>query len=152
MTLEKKPPEPMITDEHHQEALATARAPMFASKSSNIQVVLPSGVQFVHPVKYRAFLGVKWGQEETATASTDGNAQTSQDRAAIKVAPMPADAARGGGDSNPAHLCEALAQMTDSLEHLEKGYFDCFNVTVAPTREVLVNMNEIDATSTLYLR
>lgn len=42
--------------------------------------------------------------------------------------------------------------MTDSLEHLEKGYFDCFNVTVAATREVLVNMNEIDATSTLYLR
>ena len=36
--------------------------------------------------------------------------------------------------------------MTNSLEHLEKGYFDCFNETVVATREVLANMNEIDTT------
>ena len=35
---EQKPPEPMITDEHHQEALAAARAPMYTSKTSNITV------------------------------------------------------------------------------------------------------------------
>ena len=35
---ETKPPEPMITDELHREALAAAQTPMFASKSSNIQV------------------------------------------------------------------------------------------------------------------
>ena len=142
--VEKKPPEPMITNECHQEALATAQAPMFASKSSDIDVVLPSGAQSANPVKYPAFLGVKGGQEEAATA------QTSQDTAAIKVTPMPANAVTGGGDTNPqnisARLCEALAQMTDSLEHLKKGYFDCFNETVVATREVLVNVNEIDTT------
>ena len=55
---------------------------MFASKSSNIEVVLPLGAQSVDPVKYCAFLGVKGEQEEAATA------QTSQDTAAIKVTPM----------------------------------------------------------------
>ena len=67
---EKKPPEPIITKECHQEALATAQTPMFASKSSDIQVALPPGVESVDPVKYHVFLGIKEDQgEEAATAS-----------------------------------------------------------------------------------
>ena len=34
--------------------------------------------------------------------------------------------------------------MNDSLEHLERGYFDCFHETVKATREVLADINEID--------
>ena len=148
---EKKPPEPMITDERHWEALATARTPMFASESSDIQVVFPPGSESVDPVKYCAFLGVKEGPGEgAATTSTGAMAQTPQDMATIMVAPMLANIVTAGGDtnppSNPECLCEALPQMTDSLEHLEKGYLDCFNATVAATRGVLVNMNEVDAT------
>ena len=39
----EKPPKPVLTKDHHQEALVTAKTPMFTSKSSDIQVVLPSG-------------------------------------------------------------------------------------------------------------
>ena len=49
---ETKPPEPMVTDDLHREALATARPLMFASKSSNIQVAPMPGVEFVDPTKY----------------------------------------------------------------------------------------------------
>ena len=49
---ERKPPEPKITEECHQEALAAARTPMFASKSSDIQVAPMPGVEFVDPAKY----------------------------------------------------------------------------------------------------
>ena len=74
---ERRPSEPMITDDHHQEALATARAPIFASKSSDIQVVFPPGAKSVNPVKYRTYLGVKGEQgEEATTASTGTMAQT----------------------------------------------------------------------------
>ena len=66
----KKPPEPIINKEHHQEALATAWTPMFASKSSDIQVAPMPGVEFIDAAKYRAYLGVKDNQgEEAATAS-----------------------------------------------------------------------------------
>ena len=37
-------------------------------------------------------------------------------------------------------------KMNNSLEHLERGYFDCFHETVKATREVLADINEIDAT------
>ena len=49
---EQKAAEPMITKERHQEALAAARAPMYASKTSNIKVAPMLGVQFVDPAKY----------------------------------------------------------------------------------------------------
>ena len=44
--------EPMITDEHHQEVLAAACVPMYASKTSNIEVAPMPGVQFVDAAKY----------------------------------------------------------------------------------------------------
>ena len=40
-TTKEELPEPMITKDHYREALAAAQAPMFASKTSDIQVVLP---------------------------------------------------------------------------------------------------------------
>ena len=46
---EQKVAEPMITKKHHQEALAAARVPMYASKTSNIEVAPMPGVQFVDP-------------------------------------------------------------------------------------------------------
>ena len=56
----------------------------------------------------------------------------------------------GAGDArspfDPTHLCEALGQMNNSLEHLEWGYFNCFHETVKATREVLADLNEVDAT------
>ena len=36
--------------------------------------------------------------------------------------------------------------MNNSLEHLERGYFNCFHETVKATREVLADLNEVDAT------
>ena len=43
--------------------------------------------------------------------------------------------------------------MTNSLEHLEDGYFSCFNPTVQATREVLADLNEVDSIMLiLYLR
>ena len=49
---EQKPPEPMITDERHQEALAAARAPMYTSKTSNITVAPKPDVEFIDAAKY----------------------------------------------------------------------------------------------------
>ena len=48
----QKPPEPMITDECHQEALAAARAPMYTSKTSNITVAPIPDVEFIDAAKY----------------------------------------------------------------------------------------------------
>ena len=36
--------------------------------------------------------------------------------------------------------------MNNSLEHLERGYFNCFHETVKAIREVLADINDIDAT------
>ena len=47
---------------------------------------------------------------------------------------------------DPTHLYEALGEMNNSLEHLKEGYFKCFHETVKATREVLVDLNEVDAT------
>ena len=53
---------------------------------------------------------------------------------------------------DPTCLYEVLSEMTGSLEHLEDGYFLCFKVTVQAMREVLVDLNEVDANYwTLYL-
>ena len=158
-TAEKKPPEPMITDEHHQEALAATQTPMFASKSSGIQVAPIPGVEFIDAAKYRAYLGIKEDQgEEVITASAGPMAQAPQDMAAIKTTPTPAETTTCKGDANPqhqgdanpqcdpTHLCEALGEMNNSLEHLKEGYFKCFHETVKATREVLADLNEVDAT------
>ena len=147
----KEPPKPKITEDCHQEALAAAQAPMFISKSSNIQVVLPSGAEAVDPVKYRVFLGVTENQgEEAAMASTGTLAKSPQGTAATKAMPIPANTATDKDDANPrcspTCLCEVLGEMNNSLEHLETGYFNCFNKTVTATREVLVEVNEIDVT------
>ena len=99
---EKKPPEPMITEDCHQEALAAARTPMFASKSSDIQVVLPSVAESVDPVKYCVYLGVKEDQgEDTAMVSTGTLAQLPQGMAAVKATPISANITTGKGDVNP---------------------------------------------------
>ena len=61
--------------------------------------------------------------------------------------PATSEVASGGSgtDWNLTHLYEVLGLMTNSLEHLEEGYFLCFKVTVQATREVLVDLNEVDA-------
>ena len=65
---EQKPAEPMITEEHHQEALAAAHAPMYTSKTSNIMVAPIPGVEFIDAAKYRSFLGISRDKgEEVAT-------------------------------------------------------------------------------------
>ena len=53
---EQKVTEPMITEERHQDSLAAARVPMYASKTSNIEVAPMPGVQFIDPAKYQSFL------------------------------------------------------------------------------------------------
>ena len=82
--------------------------------------------------------------------SAGSPAQALQDSAAIKAAPTSAETTTGAGDArsplDPTHLCEVLGQMNNSLEHLEWGYFDCFHETVKATREVLADLNEVDAT------
>ena len=68
----------------------------------------------------------------------------------MKTAPPPAKTMTSVGGAkcppDPKHLCEALGQMNNSLEHLEQGYFNCFHETVKATREVLADINEVDAT------
>ena len=127
---------------------------MFTSKTSDIQVVLPSGAEAVDPVKYRAFLGVTEDKGEEATMASAGTmAESPQGMAATKATPISADTATQEDDANPPNpwcsptcLCEALGEMNNSLEHLEMGYFNCFNETVKATREVLAEVNDIDAT------
>ena len=68
----------------------------------------------------------------------------------MKAAPTPTETMTGARDTKgppvPEHLCEVLGQMNNGLEHLEQGYFNCFHETVKATREVLVDINEVDAT------
>ena len=148
---EQKVAEPMITEEHHQEALAAAHVPMYASKTSNIKVAPMPGVQFVDPAKYRSFLGIKPDKgEEVATVSAGTLAQAPRDSAAMDTVPAPTETTTGlEGTQHPLDprcLCQALGEMNNSLEHLERGYFDCFHETVKANREVLADINEIDAT------
>ena len=148
---EQKQAEPMITEEHHQEALAAACAPMYASKTSDITVAPIPGVEFVDAAKYRSFLGIKQDKgEEVATASAGSPAQAPKDSAAMKTEPPLAEITTGIGGAtgppDPEHLCEALGWMNNSLEHLERGYFNCFHETVKATREVLADLNEVDTT------
>ena len=148
---EQKVAEPMITEECHQEALAAPHVPMYASKTSNIEVAPMPGMQLVDPAKNRSFLGIKPDKgEEVATASAGTPAQAPRDSAAMDTAPAPAETTTGVEGTqrplDPRHLCQALGEMNNSLEHLERGYFDCFHKTVKATREVLADINKIDAT------
>ena len=147
---EQKMAEPMITEECHQTALAAARVPMYASKTSNIKVTPMSDVQFVDPEKYRSFLGVKPDKgDEVATVSAGTPAQAPRDSAAMDTLPAPTETTTGAEGTqhplDPRRLCQVLGEMNDSLEHLERGYFDCFHEMVKATREVLADINEIDA-------
>ena len=122
----------MITEECHKEALAAAQTPMFASKSSDIQVAPMPGVKIVDAAKYQAYLGVKSDQgEEAATASVGPAAHAPQDTVTMKTATAGAETMTHKGDANPqckgnanpscdpTRLCEALREMNNSLEHLE---------------------------------
>ena len=71
-SVKTKPPEPVVTDDVHQEALAMARTPMFVSKSSNIEVAPMLGVEFVDSVKYRAFIGARSEPGENAAMASAG--------------------------------------------------------------------------------
>ena len=149
--VEQKTAEPMITEECHQAALATAHVPMYASKTSNIKVTPMPDMQFVDPEKYRSFLGIKPDKgDEVATASAGTLAQAPRDSAAMDTVPVPAKTTTGAEGTqhpfDPRRLCQSLGEMNDSLEHLERGYFECFNEMVKATREVLADINEIDAT------
>ena len=148
---EQKATEPMITEVCHQEALAATHVPMYASKTSNIEVALMPGMQFVDAAKYGSFLGIKQDKgEEVTTASAGTPAQAPKDSAAMDTAPPLAETMTGVKGAkrplDPRCLCEALGEMNNSLEHLEQGYFNCFHETVKATREVLADINEIDAT------
>ena len=69
---EQKAAEPMITEEHHQEALAATHVPMYTSKTSNIEVAPMPGVEFVDPVRYQSFLGIKPNKGEEVTTTSAG--------------------------------------------------------------------------------
>ena len=95
-------PEPMVTEEQHKEALATAQTTIFASESSDIQVAPMLGVEFVDPVKYQAYLGVKSNPgEEAATASTRPTAHTPQDTVTIMMITPSAETVTRKGDATP---------------------------------------------------
>ena len=150
MAAEQETDEPMIMEEHHKAPLVAACVPMFVSKNSNIDVAPMPDVHFVDAEKYRSFLGVKSDKEDkVTTASTDMPAQVPRDSTTMDTTPALTDTMTSGeGSRRPLdsrHLCEALGEMNNSLEHLEQGYFDCFHETVKATREVLADINEIDA-------
>ena len=123
---EQKQAEPMITKEHHHEALAATCAPMYASKTSDITVAPIPSVEFVDAAKYRSFLGIKPDKgEEVATASAGLLAQAPKDSATMKTEPPLTKTTIGVGGAmgphDPKHLCEMLlGWMNNSLEHLER--------------------------------
>ena len=59
---------------------------------------------------------------------------------------VPAPTKTMTGVEGTQHPLEALGEMNNSLEHLERGYFDYFHEMVKATREVLADINKIDAT------
>ena len=85
--VETKPPEPMVTDELHKEALAEAQTPMFVSKSSNIEVAPMMGVEFVDLEKYQAYIQARSNPGENATMESVGpTARAPQDMATVSTA------------------------------------------------------------------
>ena len=83
--------------------------------------------------------------------SAGAPAQAPRDSAAMDTMPPLAETATGNWGVLIAHLTPSVCvrhwgQMNNSLEHLEQGYFNCFHETVKSTREVLADVNEIDAT------
>ena len=123
-----------------------------APKTSNTTVAPNTRhVEFIDAAKYQSFLGVKQDKgEEVTTVSAGSPAQAPQDLAAVKVTPTPTETTTGAGDArsplDPTRLCEVLGQMNNSLEHLEREYFECFHETVKATWEVLADLNKVDAT------
>ena len=86
----------MITEEHHQEALAAALVPMYTSKTSNIEVAPMLVVQYVDAAKYRSFLGIKPDKgEEVTTASAGTLAQAPKDSATMDTVPASAKTTTG---------------------------------------------------------
>ena len=147
---EQKMAEPMITTECHQVALAAANVPMYASKTSNIEVTPMPDVQLIDPEKYQSFLSTKPDKgDEVTTVSAIIPAQAPRDSAAMDTVPAPAKTMTGAEGTqcplDPRCLCQALGEMNDSLKHLERGYFDCFHEMVKAMQEVLADINEIDA-------
>ena len=121
---EQKMAQPMITDECHKAALVAARVPMYTSKTSNIEVTPIPDVQFVDPEKYRSFLGVKPDKgDKVTTASAGIPAQAPGDSVAMDTTLAPADTMTSAEGTqcplDPRHLCQALGEMNNSLEHLE---------------------------------
>ena len=121
---EQKAAEPMITEEHHQEALAATHVPMYPSKTSDIEVAQMPGVEFIDPVRYQSFLGIKLDKgEEVTTTSAGTPAQAPKDSAAMETAPTPAEATTSvegiQHPLDPRPLCQALGEMNNSLKHLE---------------------------------
>ena len=109
------------------------------------------GMEFVDSAKYRSFLGIKQDKgEEVTTASAGSKAQAPKDSATMKTEPPLTETTTGVGGAtgppDPEHLCEALGQMNNSLEHLERGYFNCFHETVKAIWEVLADIHEVDPT------
>ena len=93
---EQKAAEPMITEECHQEALAAACVPMYASKTSDIEVTPVPGMEFIDPVRYQSFLGIKPDKgEEVTTASAGTPVQAPKDSAAMETVPTPAEVRTG---------------------------------------------------------
>ena len=156
---ETKPPKPMVTDELHKEALVADQTPMFTSKSSNIDVAPMTGLEFVDPEKYWAYIGARSNPgENAAMASVGPTACAPQDMATVSTATVGDGITTVKGGTNPqcqrdanppcdpTRLYEALGQMNNSLEHLEQGYFASLHETVRVTREILADLNEVDAT------
>ena len=135
---------------------------MYASKDSDIKVALLPDVINVDAGKFQSFLGIgptpdtgvpvipkDMGREGATIASAGVPTQQPSDSAAQKEMETPvagnANLGGPGPKCNPTALYEALGLMTNSLEHLEDGYFTCFKETMQATREVLADLNEVDS-------
>ena len=105
---------------------------------------------YVDPTRYRSSLRIKPDKgEEVTTASAGTPAQAPKDSATLETTPAPTKAMTSvegvQRPLDPRCLCQALGEMNNSLEHLEQGYFDCFHEMVKATRELLADINKIDA-------
>ena len=143
---------------------------MFTSKSSDIQVVMPEGMESVDPVKYHIFLGVgpmpdsgmsttsKQAQgEQAVTASTGAPAQHPQGLAVTQATEAPTTGRTptggSGAECDPTCLCEVLGLMTNSLEHLQDRYLSTsMQQSKPPGRFWWTLMKWMSLMSTLYLR
>ena len=120
---EQKVTEPMITEVGHQEALAATHVPMYASKTSNIEVAPMPGMQFIDAAKYRSFLGIKPDKgEEVATASAGTLAQAPKDSATMDTVPPPAKRLH----------CQSCASASVFFSSFHQGSCALFHFKVPP--------------------